>query len=207
MVFKALAGLWHRQEPVADVAGLRDFLAAESAFLAQKTTVEYCRARSGILWQKLFGEQTFRDALDVCRWGAMAAVLADQIIVTEMYLRRHAEGREVALAGALERLYHEVLAGYGDVPPEQRVHWDELEAEMGARLARLQLGPPHAPDEIAKTAGLRVFDLLPVHKSLRGQDREMMVNAVRFGMVGFHRKLTESIADPAALTAALTGAR
>jgi hypothetical protein len=198
MVFKALAGLWHRQEPVADVAGLRDFLAAESAFLAQKTTVEYCRARSGMLWQKLFGEQAFRDALDV---------LADQVIVTEMFLRRHADGREAALAGALERLYRQVLAGYGDVPPQQRVHWDELEAEMGARLARLQLGPPHAPDEIAKTAGARVFDLLPVHKSLRGQDREMMINAVRFGMVGFHRKLTEVITDPAALVAALTGAR
>jgi hypothetical protein len=198
-VFKALAGLWHRQEPVADVPALRRFLTAESAFLAQKTTVEYCRARSGLLWQKLFSEAAFRAALDACRWGAMAAALADQMVVTEMFLRRNAENQEPALATALASLYADILRGYDEVPPEQRVHWDELIAEMAPRLARLQLGPPHAPNEIAKTAGGRIFDLLPVHKSLRGLDREMMVNAIRFGMVGFHRKLEESVTDPAAL--------
>lgn len=198
-MFKALAGLWHRSEPVADRPALQKLLTAESAFLAQKTTVEYCRARSGLLWQKLFSEDAFRTALDVCRWGAMAAVLADQIVVTEMFLRRHAENREPALAAALAALYEDILRGYAEVPTEQRVHWDELIAEMAPRLARLQLGPPHAPNEIAKTAGGRVYDLLPVHKSLRGLDREMMVNAIRFGMVGFHSKLEESVADPAAL--------
>jgi hypothetical protein len=197
---KTLAGLWRKPTPVADNAALRAFLASESAFLAQKTTVEYCRARSGFFWQKLFGEAGFRDALDVCRWGAMAAVLADQVIVTEGFLRRHADGQEAALGAALIALFEDILRGYAaDVLPEQRAGWDDLTAELPARMARAQLGEPHGPAEIARASGGLVYDLLPIHKSLRGHDREMMMNAVRFGMVGFHRKLEEVVRDPAAL--------
>lgn len=198
-MLKALTGLWQRPTPVMDGAALRAFLTAESAFLAQKTTVEYCRARSGLFWQKLFAEAAFRAALDVCRWGAMAAVLADQVIVTEGFLRRHAAGDEVALGTVLVALYEDILRGYADVAPEQRVGWDDLIADMPVRMARVQLGEPHGPAEVARISGDRVYDLLPIHKSLRGHDREMMVNAIRFGMVGFHRKLEEVARDPAAL--------
>ena len=199
-MLKAIAGLWRKPDPVADGAALRAFLTSESAFVAQKTTVEYCRARSGLLWQKLFAETAFREALDVCRWGAMAAVLADQMIVLEAFLRRHAVGQEAALAASLGALFEDILHGYGtNVLPEQRAGWDDLIADMPARLARAQLGEPHGPDEIARVSGDRIYDLLPIHKSLRGHDREMMMNAIRFGMVGFHRKLQEVVRDPAAL--------
>ena len=204
-MLKALAGLLHRPvETVAEGAALRRFLAAESAFLAQKTTVEYCRARSGLLWQKLFAEQAFRAALDVCRWGAMAAVLADQVVALEGFLRPHAQGRETALAVALAAIYDDILRDYAEVPPEQRVGWEDLMHEMAPRLARVQLAPPRGPEEIGKTAGARVYDLLPIHKTLRGHDREMMVNAIRFGLVGFYNKLAERIPDPAALIGDLT---
>lgn len=199
-MLKALAGLLRKPAPVADKEALRAFLASESAFLAQKTTVEYCRARSGFFWQKLFAEDEFRTALDICRWGAMAAVLADQMIVTEGLLRRHAAGAEAALGTALIALYEDILRGYAaDVAPEQRVGWDDLIADLPVRMARAQLGEPHSPAEIARSSGERVYHLLPIHKSLRGHDREMMMNAIRFGMVGFHRKLEEVLRDPAAL--------
>lgn len=204
-MLKTFAGLLRRPvETVADEAALRRFLAAESAFLAQKTTVEYCRARSGLLWQKLFAEQAFRAALDVCRWGAMAAVLADQVATLEGFLRPRAQGRETALAAALASIYDDILRGYAEVPPEQRVGWEDLMHDMAPRLARAQLAPPHGPEEIGKTSGARVHDLLPIHKTLRGHDREMMVNALRFGMVGFHAKLAERIPEPARLIGELT---
>lgn len=205
MVMKALAGLWRRTPVVSDREGLRAFLAGEAAFLAQKTTVEYCRARAGLLWQKLFSEQGFRDALDVCRWGAMAAVLADQVVVAEGLLRAHVRGHEPALGGALAALYEDILRGYAEVPPEQRAGWDDLIADLPARIARTQLGPPHAPDQIARTSGNRVYELLPIHKSLRGHDREMMVNAIRFGMVAFHERLAHAVRDPGLLARNLVG--
>ncbi len=199
MMMKALAGLWRRTPVVADRPALREFLSGEAAFLAQKTTVEYCRARSGLLWQKLFSEEEFRGALDRCRWGAMAAVLADQLIVAEGLLRAHAGGREAALGAALAALYQDILTGYSAAEPDRHVGWDDLAAEFPARISRAQLGPPHAPDQIAKTAGNRVYDLLPIHKSLRGHDREMMVNAIRFGMVAFQERLVQAVRDPALL--------
>lgn len=206
-VFKVLSGLWRRPPPVADAVGLRSLLLSESAFLAQKTTIEYCRARAGLLWQKLFEEAAFRAALDVCRWGAMAVVLADQIVVVEGFLRPHGKGDDAEVGAALVAMYEEILQSYGEVPPEQRAGWDDLMAEMPARMARVQLGPPHGPADTARTAGNRVYDLLPIHKSLRGYDREMMVNAVRFGMVGFHSKLQETVRDPATLARDLVARR
>lgn len=199
MLMKALAGLWRRTPVVADRPALRELLSGEAAFLAQKTTVEYCRARSGLLWQKLFSEEEFRGALDRCRWGAMAAVLADQIIVTEGLLRAHAAGSEAALGETLVTLYQDILLGYGEAEPDRHAGWDDLSAELPARVARAQLGPPHGPDQIAKTAGNRVYDLLPIHKSLRGHDREMMVNAIRFGMVAFQERLVLAVRDPGLL--------
>lgn len=207
VVFRLLSGLLGGPPRIVDAEGLRRFLASESAFLAQKSTVEYCRARAGLLWQKLFEEQAFREALDVCRWGAMAVVLADQVVVVEGVLRPHAGDAEAELGAALAGLYEEILRGYDEVPPEQRAGWDDLIAEMPARIARVQLGPPHGPADTARTAGKRVYELLPIHKSLRGHDREMMVNAVRFGMVGFHGKLGEAVTDPAALARDLMARR
>lgn len=206
-MLKALTGLWHKPRPVADVDALRQFLAGEAAFLAQKTTVEYCRARAGLLWQKLFEEAEFRHALDICRWGAMAAVLADQVIVVEGYLRPHSEGAEAEVGSALVAIYEEILGSYREVPPEQRVGWDDLMSELPARMARAQLARPHGPADIARVAGNRVYDLLPIHKSLRGHDREMIVNALRFGMVSFYGKLENTVRDPASLVRDLVAYR
>jgi hypothetical protein len=129
----------------------------------------------------------------------MAAVLADQTIVVEGFLRPHDEGADAEVGAALVAMYEEILRSYDEVPPEQRAGWDDLIAELPARMARVQLGRPHGPADTARIAGNRVFDLLPIHKSLRGHDRQVIVNAVRFGMVAFYGKLEETVRDPAAL--------
>lgn len=200
-MLRALARLWRRPQ-VTSAGELLGFVKAESAFLAQKTTVEYCRARAGMNWDKLFKEDAFATALEVCRWEAMAAVLADMLIVTEGFLRPHAGPRADRLGGRLAAWYGEILWSY-PASPERRQGWTALEEAFPARMARAQLGPPHAAAEIARTAGARVYDLLPIHRSLRSHDREMIINAVRFGMVAYRQKLQQAVADPAALAAAV----
>ena len=39
--------------------------------------LQYCRVRTGLNWDELFREQAFLDGLEVCRWEAYAALLAD----------------------------------------------------------------------------------------------------------------------------------
>ena len=56
--------LFRKPEPIVSIEGLADFLSGEASFLAQKSTIEYCRARAGVQWQKLFSEQAFLRSLD-----------------------------------------------------------------------------------------------------------------------------------------------
>ncbi len=170
----------------SDVTGaaLRSFIAAESAFLTQRNSFEYCRARAGLNWQALFSEAAFRDGLEICRWTAYPAILSDILIVLSMRL-----GDATAARAALPALYGEILrqqshgAGRAD-------DWTDAIAAFDARLA-----DPSADDqeagEVARVGARILFEALPIHPALRGHDREMVVNSIRFGMVGFIEKLDE----------------
>jgi hypothetical protein len=206
-MLRALSSLWRRPAPITDRAGLRDFLKAESAFLAQKSTIEYCRARAGMNWDKLFREAAFAEALEICRWEAMAAVLADMLIVTEGFLRPHLDDAEAVdrMGASLSAMFSEILESYEEASAA-RGGWDDLIGEFPARIARVQLGPPHDAAQVAKTAGARLFELLPIHRTLRAHDREMVVNNVRFGMVAFYEKLGQAVPEPAALARDLAAA-
>jgi hypothetical protein len=197
-MLKRLTDLW-RGRRVETVGELRDFLASEAAHLSQKATIDYCRARSGLGWQKLVSEPQFVAALEACRWQAMAAVLADLVVVTEAWLRPCADDAAPRLAAALTAIFAAILDS-SPAPDAARADWQGLPDELAARLARAQMGPVHNPGEVAKTSAARVFDLLPIHPSVRVNDREMVVNSVRFGMVAFSETLARAVRDPASLS-------
>jgi hypothetical protein len=191
MAFQWLRG----SAPIRSGDALAAFLRAEAAFLAQRTTIEYCRARSGLNWSKLFKEAAFIGALDRARWEAFASVLEAMVLTVEGVLRAHAAGAEPRLAERLVALHREILGGYA--PPAHRPEgWADYLEALPRRLAQVQLGPPHGADPFAGAAGERVFEVLPIHPRLRGHDREMVVNSVRFGMVAFMEKLQRRLAAP-----------
>jgi len=201
-VLKRFTDLW-RGRRVETVEELRDFLAGEAAYLSQRTTLEYCRARAGLGWQKLLSEPQFTAALEACRWQSMAAILGDVIVVTEGSLRPCAGESAPSLVPALTGLFAAILDA-ASAPDDARAEWRLLPEELAARLARAQLGPVRNPGEIAKISGARMFDLLPIHPSVRANDREIVVNSVRFGMVAFSEALARAVRDPAALARRLT---
>jgi hypothetical protein len=196
-VLKGLANLLRRRR-VATAEELREFLAAEAAYLSQKSTIDYCRARAGFGWQKLTSEATFLAALEACRWQAMAAVLSDMILVTEGFLRPHAGKDLPRLAEGLGAVFHLILE-HAPAPESARAAWPSLIEETRARLARAQLGSVHNPGDIAKVSGARIFELLPIHPSVRQHDREVVVNNIRFGMVAFSETLARAVETPAEL--------
>ena len=73
LVHKLLAP-WQSPE-ISSSEDLREFLGQRAAFASQKCTIEYCRARSGLLWVQLFREAEFLQALEISRWEAFAAIL------------------------------------------------------------------------------------------------------------------------------------
>jgi hypothetical protein len=199
-----LLKLFRGPEAVADEPHLAEFLTGEAAFLAQKSTIEYCRARAGLQWQKLFGEAAFNEALERCRWEAFSLVLADMIVLTEGRLRHHSPDRHLAVAEALTRLYQQILSSH-PLPAHRAGGWGDRVEELSQRLARAQLAAPAQTGTIAGVSGRAVFDLLPIHPTLRGHDRLMIFNHIRFGMLTFAERFDRRVDTARAAASLLHG--
>ncbi|MGH6961509.1 MAG: hypothetical protein ACREE7_13570, partial [Dongiaceae bacterium] len=133
-MLKRLANLLRRRR-ILSVEDLRDFLAIEAVFLSQKSTIDYCRARAGLGWQRLVSEPAFLAALEACRWQAMAAVLADMILVTESFLRPQVGDDRQRLAAGLGAAFGLILER-SPAPASERAAWAALAADVDARLGR-----------------------------------------------------------------------
>jgi hypothetical protein len=181
---------------ICRVADLRDFIASQAAFVSQKATIEYCRARAGLNWDKLFAERAFQAALEISRWEAFAAVLADLLVVVEGRLRPSLADRPALLADWLAAIGRDILARHA-APAHLPGGWSEAEAAIRRHLADAQLGGPRPAGEIGRTAGARVYETLPIHASLRGHDRELVTNNIRFGLVRAAETMTDRLDLPA----------
>ena len=202
LVRAVVRAVHNRGFPIQNAVDLKIFLKEQSAFVSQKTVVEYCRIKAGVRWQKLFKERAFLEALERSRWISMRAVLCDLTVIVEGYLRDSAHPYEMRLADALATTVESILTEY-DHAPEWRDENRAIVDELRRRLARAQMADPLPPDRVARTAGNILFDALPVHEMLRQHDREVIVNNTRFGMVRFWETMMSRIDDRAALAASL----
>ena len=199
--FAALRRLLTRKSrpPVATRDELADFLAAQTAYVAQRTVLEYCRARAGLNWDKLFGEQAFLDSLEVCRWEAYAALLADVAELALILLRRQSPADPqgylpgIAEAARAALLRHPV--------PRHRASWDEACAAIEQHLAQSLLAAPRAVHLAGLHSADAIFGYLPIHPDLRREDREMFRNSVRFALCGVFDEVTRRLDVPLLETA------
>jgi hypothetical protein len=189
------------REQIATRASLADFLSREASLIAQKPIVDYVHMKTRLSLSEFTREQQFRDAFDASRAASFAAVLADLAAVVETHLRAAAGTRAGALPAALARLFRECLDRL-DIPmPGDTAR---LARELEQRLAQLQLAAPKSSADVALTCGNAIFDLLPIHPRLRKDDREPVVEGVRFFFMSRCQRLGERLDKPA-LIAALIG--
>jgi hypothetical protein len=187
---------------VATSDELADFLAAQTAYVSQRTVLEYCRARTGLNWDKLFREQAFVDSLEVCRWEAYAEVLAGVSELALILMRRQSPADPqgylpgVAAAAGAALLRHPV--------PGHRTSWDAAAAVIEQHLAQSLLAAPRAVHLAGFGAADTIFAHLPIHPDLRREDREMFRNSVRFALCRVFDEMTRRL-DVPALAQALRG--
>jgi hypothetical protein len=187
---------------VATSDELADFLAAQSAYVAQRTVLEYCRARTGLNWDKLFREQPFIDSLEVCRWEAYVEVLAEVAELALIQLRRQSTTEPqaylagVGAAAGAALLRHPV--------PGHRTDWDSASAHIEQHLAQSLLAAPRPVHLAGFGAADAIFALLPIHANLRREDHEMFRNSMRFGLCRVFEEMTRRL-DVPALAQALRG--
>jgi hypothetical protein len=186
--------------PVTTGEELADFLAAQTAYVAQRSVIEYCRARTGLNWEKLSLEQAFLERLEVCRWEAYAIVLAEVAELALIRLRRDgAAAPDVYLRGLVAAARSALLR---HPVPSHRTSWTDATEAIERHLARAVLAAPRPVHLLGLQSADAIFDLLPIHASLRPEDREMFQNSVRFAICGAFDAMSRCFQVPA-LEAAL----
>ena len=191
-----------RATPSSDPAALRDFLARQAAFVAQKTVVDYCRVKAGRGEQQTFANPDFQAALRHCRWQTYAGATQDMAALAEAWLRPHASGREAALAAALARMGAGLLAA-PEAPPEERESLGAAAAALSLHLATLQAAPPLPADRLPLRAEAPLLATLPVHPDQRRGETPAIRGALRFHVVSTQQEMERAF-DPAGLAAKLS---
>ncbi len=176
-----------RPARIAAPPALKEFLAQRALLVAQKCAIDYCRGKTGLASYALFNEQPFLEALDVCRWEAFAAVVADLLILLEGHLRPHARQHEL-LRAALVSLYAEVLDAQG-LPAHRAQGWGDAVEAFGPRLEEASRAAPLPAVAVADHSAKRLFETLPIHSSYRELDEEVLYGAVRFRMIAVNEEL------------------
>lgn len=186
--FRNWVGTLSGGSPIVAAQGFFEALAGEAAHVAQSSTYAYLRARTGFMGPRLFSEKPFLEALEVTRWEAFAAVLADLFVIAEGSLRALAGSDASPLADRLVGAFGAEL-GRHPPPPHRETGWDGLAEALAARLAEAQEHPPRTSDDIAATAGAHIFEFLPLHPDMRRPDEDLVVNSVRFRTLSGWQKL------------------
>jgi hypothetical protein len=183
------AGL--RKPRIGTPESLAVFMAEQSAFVAQKCTIDYCQARSGLLWPQLEKEQVFRDALDRARWEAYPLVLSDVGVMIEGLMRAALPPAAVLpFASWLAATYADCLNRYG--PPKHRdpgANWDADVEHFRQRLGQAQMAAPRPVHEVGGESGAALHRLMPMHPSLTKLDAPMIANNVKLRLARVYEDL------------------
>lgn len=176
---------------------LEILLAVETSRLAQRATTGFCHAKSGSNAELLFKEAVFLEALEICRWNAFAMLLSDLTMIVEGYLRPIDDIDKELLWAWLLKTHHNILAS------QQTMHdFTEAKSVFAERLGRARLAPPGpAVDQVTQSCQ-PIYDSLPIHESLRGDDFEVISGLIHFGAASF-REILERRCSPSRIIAAL----
>lgn len=180
-----------RKARIATPESLAVFMAEQSAFVAQKCTIDYCQARSGLMWPQLEKERVFRDKLDRARWEAYPLVLNDVGIIVEGLMRPALPPASVMpFASWLAATYADCLNRYG--PPKHRdpgATWHDDIEHFRHRLGQAQMAAPRPVHEVGGESGAALHRLMPMHPSLTRLDAPMIANNVKLRLARVYEDL------------------
>lgn len=179
---------------------LRNFIAGESAYLAQKTVIGYCRVKTMLDYEKLLTEAPFREGQDLCRWEAYASTLGDILIMTEAWLRPgNAESRR-KVADALAALYASILM---EAVPAHRENWDDSIEAFSTRFGAARESEAAPPETIVIGTAALIHETVPIADRLKRNDREVILGDLRLHILAAHASMQKRFRREA-LVAALT---
>lgn len=195
-------GFLRRTPPIRDKQALADFIDEQAAFLVQKGMYEYSRARAGPHAKKMMFEDEFHKRVDESRWTAYPLGLAMIAEMVEGVLNSHGADRR-SLLDALKEI---VLGVFDRYPPPAALSeqaWADARADLALRLERISTHPPKRVIDIPESYAGKIFNLMPIHESMRSPDAPTTRNFLKLNLVHMHEEFEKRI-DPKAMAGALT---
>ena len=182
-----------RRPPVGDLPALADFIDKQSAFLVQKGIYEYSRARAAHYSKVLFAEAQFQRAVEDSRWRAypLGLAMVGEVVVGVV---EQAAGRERRVV--LDGVADVVLSVFDRYPVPDVLDddtWRKARATLVERLGLIGLHPLKRAMDIPEPLAKSYFDLMPIHKELRGQDFLTLKNYLKVTLCNIQDELTKRI--------------
>lgn len=175
---------WLFPERIERLEELEYLLSVESSRLSQRATTGFCYAKAGSNAELLYKEKVFLDALENCRWNALALVLGDLTMIVEGFLRPDDPF-------VRESFWAWLIKTHGKILAQQQTNHDFTQdvRDFSERLGHARLAPPGpAVDQVARSIN-PIYDSLPIHQTLRGDDLEVIGGLLRFGAASFRDTL------------------
>jgi len=185
-----------RQRRSAVPSEMACFIQAQSAYVAQKTVLDYCRVKTGRREREYFNNEDFLAALAHCRWQVFFASLADVTALLEAHLRPYAAGQEARLAERLAALHHTALLAEPPPPAEAPSAVDARDA-LPQHLASLQAEAAYPATSLPLLAEAVLFATLPIHADQRQGEGIAIRGALRFQIVTTQQELERRFDAPA----------
>jgi hypothetical protein len=186
-----------RRPRAADWDGTAEGIRAGASFLAQGSIYSYLRARTLLAGPKLFDNDDFIFALEICKWEAFASAAQDLIIILEGDMREMDLGDRTELPETLMALYEATL----DLEqiPDHRTEsgWGDLVARFRPRIMEAVNNPPRTADEISPGTARIIMQHAPVEDPIRVSDLPMVQNNLAFRFVDYKRRMRRDFDYPA----------
>ncbi len=168
-----------RDEPIVAVGDLVEFVNSRSAFIAQTSLYGYLKTRMGTRYPEMFQDDAFVVSINRAKWDVCAACLSDLTVFAAGHcVLSGALAREEAGSFAAAIFDHAIESAFcdSDARPAKNV----AVPAFAARLAETDwqtVGDganafTRSPGQLVRSA--------PVTDAFKADDREIIVNSIRF---------------------------
>ena len=193
----SITKLFSRPPPIRTLADMEDFIDRHTAFTIQKGIVEYCRARSGVLWSKLFKEPAFMDSLNRARWRSFGIGVGNVAEMIDAALYPRAGADRATLLEAITVAGRHVLQRYPVPQGEADDFWLQAIAVFERRMAAVKLRAPRPVRDIPVATVREIFELLPIHAEVRAHDFEPIKNNIRVNLCRSYETFIQQLEEDA----------
>jgi hypothetical protein len=174
-----------RPPPITERADLVEFLDTRAAYLVQKSIYDFAHACAGLAFIRLMQEPEFIAAMDQSRWRSYPLGLS-LIAETVHGVLRPATDVAMPLAEALREATFDAFDRYPVPATFDAATWAGERAELGQRVLGIALHAPKAVKDIPFAVSEQLYNNLPIHAKIRGDDREIVINHLRTNLIRIH---------------------